>query len=129
MSNKDKSLIIFKWILKKNNCKISNLPTDLIKKEDLNITESIPCWIYNKEVKISVLKPFMTLDAYRFLCKTVQDKKKKNVWVCFVCKGDLSDDNSIGCDQCLVWMHFHCIELKKVPEVDVPFYCKNCLKQ
>ena len=122
MRNFEKATIILQWTLKKEySDKV--LCIDLIDVSDVDILPEVPCWIFNEEVDVSILKPYMSQEAFLFLNNTIKDYKPK--WICSICLQNLSIDRSIGCDQCLKWMHFQCEEIKRTPKEEI-YYCQKC---
>ena len=59
MSEFEKSSLIFSWILKQNVLSKKTMGLHLINSTDLDIDKKIPCWLYNSEIDLQVLKRFM----------------------------------------------------------------------
>ena len=53
--------------------------------------------------------------------------KSHPIWYCGRCRNPIDDDmeDSVVCDSCLTWFHFHCISLKGPPKSKL-WYCQTC---
>ena len=126
MSNFQKVQIMLPWIVNNDFIKERTLGCDLVDVTDFKSLDQIVPWFYNKEVDIAVLQEYMKKEAYSLLNECLKKNENDVIWICVVCNNDLHKYKSISCDQCMEWMHFKCIGLKKSPPTDVQFFCNSC---
>ncbi|XP_057336089.1 MATH and LRR domain-containing protein PFE0570w-like [Microplitis mediator] len=145
-SSIEKSKIILKWLMPRNN--IDEILNNQRRISESDVTISINelsfAIIDDKNINLSSIKQYFTNEGWEkvnHLC----DQKKKIEWQCKYCKIDLNktvdndDDNdggddideikkfkiSIGCDYCLEWYHLKCAGLVKKPKYRL-WMCAGC---
>ena len=127
MNEYEKVCFILPWIVKKEFLNKKCIGSILVKIDDLiDMTENVPCRLYNSEVDLKILEKSMERNAYE---KLLHLKEQKDIlWICGICEDPISDNqNSIGCDHCLHWMHFHCVGIIKAPPKKKTFFLQKLL--
>ena len=49
-------------------------------------------------------------------------------WVCSLCSIGFSSGRSVGCDSCLLWYHFACVNIKRAP-AKKEWFCRACTRK
>lgn len=87
--------------------------------------EKISDAVADENVDITLVRKYLSDDAWLLLSDVVGQKKKKMLWKCNMCFSDLHSEQSINCDRCLLWFHFRCVSLTKPPKTK-NWFCRAC---
>ena len=81
----------------------------------------------DESVCIQSIKRFFTEDAWQMVLAILKIKQQGCTYFCPVCQLEINDctDDSIHCNSCLSWLHFHCAGLKKSPKKK-QWFCHAC---
>ena len=97
--------------------------------EDLveTIPENVNNACIDESVCIQSIKRFFTEDAWQMVLAILKIKQQGCTYFCPVCQLEINDctDDSIHCNSCLSWLHFHCAGLKKSPKKK-QWFCRAC---
>ena len=98
---------------------------DLLTGTDVEINPAnLPSCVKDSNIDIGLVKSFLMEEGYTTLLLIYSDMKTQP-WKCQLCKNDLNDDQSVGCESCLTWFHFNCAQLKSTP-ICKYWYCYVC---
>lgn len=98
----------------------------LIEEEDVECKpERVPDAVVDENVDIHLVRQYFSTDAWMLVEDVVKHKKKKMVWTCHSCFHDLHTEQSIVCDSCLLWFHFKCVGLTRLPK-SRNWFCRSC---
>lgn len=105
-----------------NSC-INNEHKVQVKDIDYNI-ERLQDSFMEEEIDINLLQPYFTNGTWRKFVKSVEAKKKKNVWICNLCN-KICEDEAIFCNSCCCWFHKVCSSVNRKPKAKF-WFCSNC---
>lgn len=94
--------------------------------DDLNSLHEISDAIQDKEnLDVYPVQKYLSKEAWLEVLTLI--KKKEMGWCCAVCTKLINDDceDSIACDNCLLWYHFNCTSVAKRPK-NRDRFCKSC---
>ena len=87
--------------------------------------EKVTNAIIDDNVDIHLVRRYFSNDAWMVLQDLVERKKEQDTWSCKSCCHDL-EGQSIICESCLEWFHFHCVGLVQQPK-SKNWYCRQCI--
>ena len=70
----------------------------------------------DENVDIHLVRKYFIEDTWLLVEDVHKQKKANSVWICNICHKDLSLNQSIACESCLMWHHFKCVGLTKYPK-------------
>lgn len=89
----------------------------LIEEEHVECRpEKVSDAVVDENVDVCLVRKYFSDDAWMIVSDVVEHKKLKMLWKCNMCYHDLHSKPSIICDGCLLWFHFDCVSLTKVPK-------------
>ena len=98
----------------------------LIEEEEVECRpERVSAAILDDTVDICLVRNHFTQDAWMVVEDVIQRKSKNMVWTCQTCLHDLHSEESIICESCLLWFHFRCVGLTKLPKLK-NWFCRAC---
>ena len=98
---------------------------ELLTGTDVEINPAnIPSCVKDNNVDIALVKSFFTEEGYTTL-QSIYNDTKTQPWKCQLCKNDLNNKQSVGCESCLNWFHFNYAQLKSTPRCKY-WYCSVC---
>lgn len=98
----------------------------LIEEEEVECKpERVSDAILDENVDVCLVRNHFTQDAWMVVEDVIKRKSQKIVWICHTCLHDLHSEESIICDSCLLWFHFRCVGLTKLPKLK-NWFCRAC---
>ena len=87
----------------------------------------VPASCLDENVCLISVQKYFSPDAWGAVCNVVDTIRKHPVWYCGRCTKAICDEteNSIVCESCLTWFHFHCMSLKQRPKCK-EWFCRGC---
>ena len=73
--------------------------------------EKVTNALLDDNVDVHAVRRFFTHDAWLVVKDVMKRKKEYAIWTCKICHHDLKEQQSIVCESCLEWYHFHCVGL------------------
>lgn len=92
---------------------------------DIGVLEFAPPQFRDPQVitSLHLLKDLVCLEALQDL----MSKSFSTRWSCAKCSETLQEVRSLACDSCLLWFHFSCAGVKRVPHKK-EWFCRDCRK-
>jgi len=98
----------------------------VIEEEDVECKpERVSDALVDENVDIHIVRKYFSSDAWMVVEEVVKLKSKTMVWICHACFHDLHAEESIVCDSCLLWFHFKCVGLSRLPK-SKNWFCRSC---
>ena len=103
------------------------LKNDVLIEEDVVecMPERVPDAIADENVDIFLARRRFTEDAWAVVQDLYKQKVHKMTWSCSVCYHNLSDDQAIICDSCLLRYNFKCCGITRQPKAKT-WFCRKC---
>ena len=122
MANRSK--IVLSWFVSPETVDKA-LKGHIIHEEDIVVNPNeVPSACMDDNVDINCVRRYFDCDAWVSI-QSVFNNRKDHPWLCSVCNDNLDNDESIGCDSCLNWVHYKCINLTGRPKCKY-WYCTSC---
>ena len=98
----------------------------LVKKTEVESRpEKVPSSVLDDNVEVSLVRHYFTNDAWPLVEDVIKRKRLMNVWLCNCCNKHFNIDESIVCEHCLLWYHFSCVGISKLPKKKI-WFCRSC---
>ena len=119
-TTKEKQNIILSWF-------VSSVPDigKVFQENDVEtIPENVPSCVLDSNVDVNLVHNFFSEEGWMVL-QTTLEARKALPWLCRQCSGDLTTEESVGCESYLHWFHYKCGNLKAAPRCKY-WYCVAC---
>ena len=86
---------------------VSSVPDigEVFQENDVEtIPENVPSCVLDSNVDVNLFRKFFSEEGWMVL-QTMLEARKALPWLCRQCSGDLTTEESVGCESCLHWFH------------------------
>ncbi|KAJ8674949.1 hypothetical protein QAD02_010735 [Eretmocerus hayati] len=106
------------------------LSVDRVRKDQINFSGGVPCWLFDEDLNITVHESYMEPDAYTLLITILEAERKGDMdkkWICHSCGLLLGQKKSVRYDNCIKWYHQTCTGKTSGFNKKDTFFCHDCL--